>query len=324
MHGSSLNSMFHTSSAFPSHHKAYLWLYESALIYVALVDGPYMNPPVTVAQACGIAQPYWEWDTGFNAYGDKAITIGDTDVFQSPAYFGSMSTPNDTYDVIDGLFSEVDTISRICTPYPANAYCGYKLKRAFFVDKLTIGNQKLRDQIWKYPQFKDYIGLIHGLSHGQVHSFVGCAMGGTDTAGEDPLFYLHHTNIDRLWHLWANCHFHHTVAASDLTDNCTQYVALNPVPVNLPQSQWKALDIYKNRHKVGLDDKVFLYSGSSQAIFCRVDQFPTIRELWTMGTEDEYGWMDLYYRYGPDKMAVRLSADNRCNNVAWSWVNYQN
>jgi hypothetical protein len=317
--------MFHSCSAFPLHHKAYLWLYESALIYVALVDGPYMDPPLTVTQACALTQPYWEWDIQFNENGDKALYIADSDIFQEPALFGSMKTPNDTLDVTDGLFSEVDTYSKVCTPL-TNLYCGYKLKRQFLTDKLIIGNKKLRDLIWKNPTFKNFVSLINGAAHGQVHTFVGCSMMSTDTAGEDPLFYLHHTNVDRLWHLWCDCHDYENADPVLLTDNCTQYVAMNPVPETLPQSQWKALDLYKNKHKVGLEDKVYLYSGTAEAKFCPADEFPTIRELWTMGTESKHGWKDLYYRYGPDKMAAKFDAVVPPTPIPckkpWSWVNY--
>jgi len=238
-------------------------------------------------------------------------------------FFGSMYTPNDTMDVQDGLFSDIATRNEYCHP-DTKQNCEYRLKRKFDTTKLLIGNKKLRDFIWRYPTFKNFISLIHGQAHGQVHSFVGSAMGNTDTAGEDPLFYLHHTNVDRLWHLWCDCHDYENVDPEVLTDNCTQYVALNPVPESMPQSQWKALDLYKNRYKVGLEDKVHLYSGTTQAIFCTEEQFPTMRELWTMGTESKHGWMDLYYRYGPDKMAAKFDAvvgSIQCKK-SWSWVNY--
>lgn len=38
--------------------------------------------------------------------------------------------------------------------------------------------------------------------HGAVHVQVGGLMANFDTAGLDPLFWLHHANIDRLWEVW--------------------------------------------------------------------------------------------------------------------------
>jgi tyrosinase len=44
---------------------------------------------------------------------------------------------------------------------------------------------------------------VHGLVGGQnPKSFAGGLMSDPNTAGLDPIFYLHHCNIDRLWEVW--------------------------------------------------------------------------------------------------------------------------
>jgi len=43
---------------------------------------------------------------------------------------------------------------------------------------------------------------LEGTPHGAVHVGIGGWMGGVNTAAQDPIFYLHHCNIDRLWNLW--------------------------------------------------------------------------------------------------------------------------
>jgi len=51
----------------------------------------------------------------------------------------------------------------------------------------------------------DYADGSDGLEstpHDDVHVGVGGLMGHVDTAAQDPLFYIHHANIDRLWNLW--------------------------------------------------------------------------------------------------------------------------
>lgn len=48
-------------------------------------------------------------------------------------------------------------------------------------------------------------GLIQGTPHGAVHVDVGGASGwmaDINAAAQDPIFYLHHSNMDRLWNLW--------------------------------------------------------------------------------------------------------------------------
>jgi tyrosinase len=59
-------------------------------------------------------------------------------------------------------------------------------------------------------------GLLEDVPHGFVHSFVGDDfdengnqvgrgwMGSFVTAGLDPIFWLHHANIDRLWQVWLD------------------------------------------------------------------------------------------------------------------------
>jgi tyrosinase len=59
-------------------------------------------------------------------------------------------------------------------------------------------------------------GLLEGVPHGAVHSLVGNDydqagnpvrqgwMGSFFTAGLDPVFWLHHSNIDRLWQVWLD------------------------------------------------------------------------------------------------------------------------
>jgi hypothetical protein len=38
--------------------------------------------------------------------------------------------------------------------------------------------------------------------HGSVHVEVGGDMGSVPTAAQDPIFFVHHSNVDRLWDLW--------------------------------------------------------------------------------------------------------------------------
>lgn len=46
-------------------------------------------------------------------------------------------------------------------------------------------------------------GTLEMTPHNTVHSTVGGYMGRFETAGLDPLFWLHHANVDRLWEVWT-------------------------------------------------------------------------------------------------------------------------
>ena len=43
---------------------------------------------------------------------------------------------------------------------------------------------------------------LESIPHDQVHILVSGWMGDVPTAAQDPLFFVHHANIDRLWNIW--------------------------------------------------------------------------------------------------------------------------
>lgn len=43
---------------------------------------------------------------------------------------------------------------------------------------------------------------LESASHNPIHNLIGGEMANM-TSPRDPIFYLHHANIDRLWHAWA-------------------------------------------------------------------------------------------------------------------------
>lgn len=53
--------------------------------------------------------------------------------------------------------------------------------------------------------FTSFQNQINGV-HGSVHVRTGGDMGSVPTASYDPIFYLHHANVDRLWAQWQASH----------------------------------------------------------------------------------------------------------------------
>jgi polyphenol oxidase len=53
-------------------------------------------------------------------------------------------------------------------------------------------------------------GIPEGAPHGSVHVDVGGDMGAFATAGRDPVFYAHHSNIDKMWSDWNKVDSIHT------------------------------------------------------------------------------------------------------------------
>lgn len=51
-------------------------------------------------------------------------------------------------------------------------------------------------------EFYRFGSMLEGNPHGTVHTMVGGDMGAVETSARDPLFWLHHCNIDRMWSVW--------------------------------------------------------------------------------------------------------------------------
>jgi hypothetical protein len=47
-----------------------------------------------------------------------------------------------------------------------------------------------------------YSGSCEWSGHNMIHGFVGGDMGRLDRSPNDPLFWMHHANIDRIWSVW--------------------------------------------------------------------------------------------------------------------------
>ena len=50
--------------------------------------------------------------------------------------------------------------------------------------------------------FYPFSSTVYGTPHSAVHGGIGGWMGSVPTAAQDPIFWLHHCNIDRLWNRW--------------------------------------------------------------------------------------------------------------------------
>ena len=51
--------------------------------------------------------------------------------------------------------------------------------------------------------YTNFSSIINGV-HGMVHGWVGGTMSNPHTSPADPIFWLHHANLDRLWWKWYN------------------------------------------------------------------------------------------------------------------------
>ncbi len=175
----------------------------------------------------GVMIPYWDWSD------PASITVasflgpnGDvaTSNIVNQGYFaynkpGSAATP-EVPGVVPAMPANATAAPwwpaslpgwRLPGMFPPTAVGG--LKRSFKgLPGLPSGNE-IRQCLGKgdYASFQAAVeageGLVipHTIVHGAIHSWVGNGIGQMQDAkvsSFDPLFYLHHCNVDRLWAMW--------------------------------------------------------------------------------------------------------------------------
>ena len=157
----------HGSPGFLTWHRAYLAVYEDALRCV--------NPAVSL--------PYWNWSSGPSTGVPPACT--------SPTYVNRSSAT-----VSNPLFSG---------PIPPGAGGGTTSRRGD-IDTTTFGDLATSAQsAMSNGDFSNFQSQLNGV-HGSVHGRIGGNMSSVASAGFDPIFYLHHANVDRLWANWQAAH----------------------------------------------------------------------------------------------------------------------
>jgi tyrosinase len=58
------------------------------------------------------------------------------------------------------------------------------------------------NSILALPDYMAFSGALEDGPHNYLHNWVGGAMGDPTISPEDPIFWMHHGNIDRLWSIW--------------------------------------------------------------------------------------------------------------------------
>jgi tyrosinase len=73
-------------------------------------------------------------------------------------------------------------------------------------DPSALPDQQQVEEILALPEFNDFSLQLEQQLHNFVHGWTGGTMGEVPTAAYDPIFWAHHTMVDRLWALWQVRH----------------------------------------------------------------------------------------------------------------------
>lgn len=207
-----LNPVIHNTGLFLPWHRWYVQAFQDAL-----------------RSQCGYkgVAPYWAWE--FDAANFEKSSIFSSDPTTG---LGTWGDPNNDYSIKDGGFSNLTfaypikhKLRRKYVPYPYMApegvdpslypYDTFKAANLTF----TLGEvlKLLAQPTGDFKKFQYYMEQAQSM-HTSIHMILGGDLGGLCPAGattaecpfsgaptispNEPMFFLHHGNIDRLWWIW--------------------------------------------------------------------------------------------------------------------------
>ena len=166
----------HGVPGFLTWHRAYMMAFEKALQCV--------NSNVML--------PFWDWSSG--------PTTG------VPAACASATYVNRNGDTVPNpLYSG---------PISSAAGGGTTARRPDIATMSFAGAATSAQSAMSSTTFNSFQNALNG-PHGSVHGTTGGQMGSVPRAGFDPIFYLHHSNVDRLWWNWQQTHPGVTMPANE-------------------------------------------------------------------------------------------------------------
>lgn len=136
------------------------------------------------------ALPFWDYSasaTQGNTYPARALPL----IFRSPTAGNPLYTVNRNAGVNAGQQLASSATSH-ATAFTFTNFTGPTGSSASF------GSQ----QVAAPNHSAQPHGRLESTPHDSVHGSIGGWMGAFSTAARDPIFWLHHANIDRLWNLW--------------------------------------------------------------------------------------------------------------------------
>ncbi|KAF3937147.1 Tyrosinase [Dactylella cylindrospora] len=213
----------HSDVLFPSWHRPYLALYEQIIWEHARNIVNEFSEPRRAAYAAVLPTlriPYWDWAVDAR----MPPQVGEWVTIQVETPRGQQTIPNPLYsyqftdlrEIPDAPFNSMRETYR----FPAQSSNGqYQSQPAAVNQALLRLGGNMRNRVYQlltaYKQYNvlaskassqsgsgqfDSLEAVHDTIHGTVGS--GGHMGWVDVAAFDPIFWLHHTNIDRLFAIW--------------------------------------------------------------------------------------------------------------------------
>lgn len=196
---------------FLSWHRGFIWQFETAL-----------------RDECGYtgAQPYWDWTENSHDFADHPMFDGSATSFGGNGVFVPHEAVNDTLPgltidfycpravgtgfgcVVDGAFpnqilnlgpkfpyGDRDSSGLEYTPHCLTRNFNQELAQAFLNDEKVSA-------LLSQPTLAEFRHTMDTTVHPVGHDSLGGDVGDIFTSPQDPVFFFHHSQLDRLWAIW--------------------------------------------------------------------------------------------------------------------------
>ncbi|KAK2011781.1 Di-copper centre-containing protein [Colletotrichum eremochloae] len=149
-------------------------------------------------QECGYTGPlpYWDEQADQAAGPIEAASIWGDDPSTS---FGTGATDSNGC-LADGPFTKLRYDVNIQLERGEEKCLVYDLKQTEF----DLVSQKIVDACNTLDTYNDFNSCIGGSPHTSGHYAIGGTMDDVSLSPADPMFFMHHTNLDRLWWEWQS------------------------------------------------------------------------------------------------------------------------
>ncbi|KAF8655955.1 hypothetical protein AX16_002861 [Volvariella volvacea WC 439] len=219
----------HGTDQFIPWHRPYIALFEQLLYeHAAAIAERYTTDVDEWKNAtASLRQPYWDWAKQSvppdRVIRDKTVTIpvppnGDLQSVDNPFFQYTFKRGERENGEFIGTFSRWSKTLRHPTTTRENAESN--------VESLRIALQSLQEELTElteklatrrtWPEFSSALENIHNKVHVRVGGANGGHMSQVPYAAFDPIFYLHHAQVDRLASLWNRQHKLWITRAADL------------------------------------------------------------------------------------------------------------
>jgi tyrosinase len=151
--------------------------------------------------------PYWDWAA------DSSLAQSAMSIWQNDFMGRDVNAAN---EVSSGPFAGTAQWAAID---PATGATNLPLRRQFGGGSPSLPNQANVDSAlavsiydtppWTNASSGSFRNNLEGFTgsglHNRVHVWIGGQMGNVPVAPNDPAFFLHHCNVDRIWAQWQLC-----------------------------------------------------------------------------------------------------------------------